>query len=493
MKLLKRLGFTRKPTREPSRPPSGNPWDLDNPLLYLSPADPLTIRSLCEGVQVFGGTGSGKTSGSGAALARAFLRAGFGGLVMCAKPEERRLWERYAREAGREQHLVILSPDQPWRFNFLDYERSRPGSGGGQTENIVELIIKMLEIAEGKQQMVGGDQFWTRAMKEMLRNAISLLTLAGERLTLDAIARLISEAPQEAAQLDDEAWRDSSFCAAVIARAETATHTERDAHDFHMGARYWLQQFPALADRTRTSIVATYTSVADVLLHGIAWELFGTSSNLVPEITFRNGAIIILDLPIQEYFEVGRICQGIVKYMFQRAVLQRNVDQHPRPVFLWADESQNFVSSYDFRFQAVARSARACTVYLTQNISNYYSVLGAHARDEAHAMLGNLQTKIFHANSDHPTNQYAAEIIGQAWTTTHNYSTGNRESSGQQSSAGGSESVQYKVLPSRFTTLRTGGPHNGWEVDALVFQGGRVWQANGDTWLPVVFRQQTES
>lgn len=33
----------------------------------------------------FGSIGSGKTSGSGQALALAYLRAGFGGLVLCAK------------------------------------------------------------------------------------------------------------------------------------------------------------------------------------------------------------------------------------------------------------------------------------------------------------------------------------------------------------------------------------------------------------------------
>ena len=42
------------------------------------------------GVCVFGATGSGKTSGPAKHLAYGYLAAGFGGLVLCAKKEERR-------------------------------------------------------------------------------------------------------------------------------------------------------------------------------------------------------------------------------------------------------------------------------------------------------------------------------------------------------------------------------------------------------------------
>src|SRR5271170_5554639 len=48
------------------------------------------------GVSVFGATGSGKTSGPAKHLAYGYLAAGFGGLVLCAKKEERRQWEGWA-------------------------------------------------------------------------------------------------------------------------------------------------------------------------------------------------------------------------------------------------------------------------------------------------------------------------------------------------------------------------------------------------------------
>ncbi len=51
-----------------------------------------TLKDAFEGVQVFGGTGSGKSSGSGKALALAFLEANLGGLVLTAKTDERLAW-----------------------------------------------------------------------------------------------------------------------------------------------------------------------------------------------------------------------------------------------------------------------------------------------------------------------------------------------------------------------------------------------------------------
>jgi hypothetical protein len=474
--------------------------DLDMPLLAFSDTDAWTINDATQGVSIMGATGSGKTSGSGAAIAKAFLQAGFGGLVMCAKPEERRLWEQYARETGRLQSLVVFSPsgyrynehgekvEKPWKFNFLNYELNRAGKGGGLTENLVSLLTRVTELAEGTHDIAGKEQFWERAMRQLIRNGIEVLALSKGEITLKDLARLVRDAPTSPL-IENDPWWDTSFCAKCMEEADQKEKTAREQNDFEMASDYWLNEFPKLGDRTRSSIVATFTSVADQLLHGLAWELLCTETTIVPEVTYKNGAIIILDLPIQEYQELGRIIQGIFKFMFQRAILRRDPEEYPLPVFLWADEAQNFVSSFDYQYQAVARSARSCTVYMTQNISNYYAVLGgANSHDEAHALLGNFQTKIFHANGDHATNQYAADMIGQDWITAHSYGISQGDQ-GPSRTGGGSETVQYKVLPHLFTRLKKGGAANGLQVEGIVFQGGRVWDASDDTFLTRIFHQ----
>lgn len=484
MHFLKR---SRPPPTKERGPPA--PWALDTPLLYFSPKDPFAIRHACEGVQIFGSIGSGKTSGSGAALAKAFLRAGFGGLVMCAKPEERALWEKYALETGRQQHLVIVSPAHPWKFNWLDYELRREGRGGGLTENVVTLLAQVVEITEGKVQQTGDGAFWTRAMRELLRNAVDLLAMARGTITLEEICRLIADAPVSVDAVASEEWKTHSFTASCLRAADEKPKTPREDHDFRIAAAYWLHFYPSLSDRTRAGIVASFTGCADVWLHGIAWELFATTTNLVPEVSYQNGAVIVLDFPIQEYSELGRIVQGTFKFMWQKAMLRRDTNLHPRPVFLWADEAQNFVSSFDFQYQAVARSARACTAYLTQSMSNYLAVLGSRATAEAHSFLGNLVTKIFHAQSDQITNQYAAELIAQELTLSHSFNSG-ANNSGTSHSAGGSETIRYKVLPGEFGILSKGGPEAKFQVEGIVYGGGRVFRASRDTYLKVRFEQR---
>ena len=119
-------------------------YNLDLPLLQLSPQDYWTIRDAVEGVQIFGSKGSGKTSGSGKTILHAYLISGMGGIVMTVKPTEKDDWLDYTYKAGRTESLLIFNPDQPWRFNFLDYELKRPGRGAGLTENLVNLFYNII-------------------------------------------------------------------------------------------------------------------------------------------------------------------------------------------------------------------------------------------------------------------------------------------------------------------------------------------------------------
>lgn len=487
--------FRRRP-KEAKRPAP----DLDAPLLHFG-SDMWTLREAYEGVHIFGGVGSGKSTGSGAALAKTFLSAGFGGLVCCAKPEDRRLWERCAREVGRSGSLVIVEPGQdprpaPWRFNFLEYGLSRPAQGGSQTQSIVDLLVSVLEIVEGVAVRAsdGGKRL---ALEELLRNAVTLLALAEEPLTLDTISRLVLDAPGTPVSLLGDApdgpeaqrsagrWRERSYTMRCIVRAQERAATAREHNDFERATAYWLTAFPGLPAYLRGDIVSTFRSQADILLQGAAWELLATDTNIVPEVTYKHGAVIILDLSLQEHRETGRVVQGIWKYMFQQALLRRRIEEDPLPVFLWCDEAQHFVTAYDHGFQSAARSIGVSTVYVAHSLSAYHSRLGHQARAQTDALLALFQTKIFHANTDPLTNQYAADLIGQQWTTIDSWSS---QSTGS-SSFGQSESVQHKLLPSAFTRLRKGGPGTQGLVDAIIFQVGRTWTQTRDTFLPVTFTQ----
>ncbi len=489
MRLLDRLrrrpGGSQSPPA-PVAPPSA--FDLDTPLLNLSAEDPWRYRDACEGCHIFGGTGSGKTSGSGAAIASAFLRHGFGGLVLTAKPDDRQDWQQYAAATGRSEQLIVIGPDQPWRFNFLDYELRRPGAGAGLTENMVQLFVNVLEIAERKSGGGGGnEQFWQRAMKQLLRNTIDLLKIARGTLTLADIAEVISTAPQSHEETESEAWQDG-LCFTLIYEANAKELTDQQQADFEITARYWLTEFPGLAEKTRSVVVSTFTSMADCFLRGELRELFCTSTNVVPEMT-QQGAVIVVDLPVKQYAELGQYAQVLVKLLWQRATERRDVKANPRPVFLWADEAQFFANPYDAEFQTTARSSRACTVYLSQNMPNYYAAFpGEQGKAQVDSLMGNLGTQFYHANSEASTNEWAADKIAKTWQAKANVSA-SAQAGGGSASHGATESLEWQITPVEFTRLRRGGPANDLCVDAIVFQGGRMFEATGANYLRLTFKQ----
>ena len=462
---------------------------LDEPLLHLSGTDDWRIRDACEGLQVFGGTGSGKTSGSGKAVATAFLRQGFGGLILTAKADEPDLWRRYCEETGRLDDLIVIGADCGERFNFLDYEATRRGGGAGLTQNVTQLFMSVLEVLERRQGGNTGDPFWDRAMKQLFRNATDLVLLSGAGLSLASIYDIIISAPQNLEEVHDEQWQRHSFCFRCIEQGHEREKDVDQENDFAQTVKFWLKEFAGLSSRTRSNVVATFSSMADLLLRGVPRRLFCTDTTVTPDMCFE-GRIILLDLPVKEFADVGQMAQTLFKYSWQRAVERRVVGTDTLPCFLWADESQLFATSFDAVFQTTARSSRICTVYLTQNLGIYRSTLGQPLTD---SLMGNLMTKIFHANSEPATNQWASEVIARSWQFRGNVSTslkgGGAPGEPLSRSAGASDTLEYDILPQEFTTLRKGGSDNDCCVDGILFQGGRKFKSGGRNYLKITFEQ----
>jgi type IV secretory pathway TraG/TraD family ATPase VirD4 len=325
-------------------------------------------------------------------LARAFLEFGMGGLVLCAKPEEAEHWIKLAEKAGRAADLRVVSPEGSYRFNFLDYEMNQQGRGGGITENAVSVLMQCAEIANGPHNRDQG--VWERSMKQLLRNSVDLCRLAREPLKIRTIYRVAVE---------------TGFAGQLLMQAEALPHDEADFEDLETVRDYFLKEWVTMAERTRSSIVMTLTSMADPFLRGALRDLCAKDTNLTPEDAF-SGKIILVDLPVKEFNEMGRYAGVIWKYLFQRAAEPR-VGQK-LPLFLYADEAQFFVTSTDADFQSTARSASVAAAYLTQNLANLY----ARVRKEyVNSLLGNLQTKLFHQNADKETNHWAAETVSKVF------------------------------------------------------------------------------
>lgn len=500
---------------------------LDAPLIKLSRDDTWSLGDAVAGTHIFGGNGSGKTTGSGQTIAKAFLKAGMGGLVLCAKPDERESWQRYAKECGRSDQLIIVSADGPWRFNFIQYELGRPGDPATRVENLLSTLMNILE-QTGRERGSGEDSFWQQAAELLLRNALMILAAAQSHFSLFDLQRMIDTAPLSESQASGSDWQQSE-CAKYLTAARASYEAAGRQHDYAVLHNYWTVQFPRLADRTRSSITFTLSTILQDLQIGTLRELFSTGSNFFPEDT-HEGAIIILDLPAV-LNRTHAVAQTLFKVVWQQAALRRmsSMDRHTRPIFLWADEAHFFVSPYDTSFQSLARAAKAATVYMTQNLSAYHHRLPSkNAEAITAALLGYFQTQVFHAQADPKTIQHAQSLIGKreitrindsrSWTDGRNrsysygggstgsatsgkdnqFSTTSGRSSSWQDTLGHSQSetvgyttsttVEDVLQAHHLTSLKSGSDAERGLSEAVLFRTGRVW-ANGKTHLFTQFNR----
>lgn len=472
---------------------------LDLSLLELSARDPWTVADAYEGTIIFGGNGSGKTSGSGKDLAKSFLINGFGGLVLTVKVDEAARWHRYLSETGRSADVVEFRPGGGATLNFLKYEAERTGAGAGITYELVQVLQTAME---GGRERKTENPYFDDAVAQLLTNAIDLVLLATSSISLSDIMDVIRSAPQSSADAatlhyneagreemrrqTGRVWAEESRCAEFLALAwKNAQGTEK-ADDFRETHEFFVREWATLDQRTRSNVLSTMMSRLNGLLRSPFRKLFCDKTTVSPQDSF-DGKVIILNLPVKEYGEVGRFAQILFKTVWQRAVERRG--SRGRPVFLWADEAQFFVTKYDMMFQQTARSSRAAAVYLTQSVVNFRAALdGDRATSVSDSLLGNLQTKIFHANACPLTNEYAEKLFGEELQSVGNLSIGGG------GMTGGYQKQMLPIVPAiKFTTPRKGGAVNGKIVEGYVFQAGKNWNGNDGkhkkNWLLSSFKQ----
>ena len=512
--------------------------DLDARLLQLAPNEYLSVRQAVCGTAIWGGVGQGKTSAS-KALASAFLRANWGGLILCAKPEECDLWLSYARQSGRSRSVVIF--DERAQSNFLSYELARLG-GAQAIGSIVDCLMRVLEACDAATGIAGNtaDQFWPQSIRMSLTHCLPLLYSATGNVSVADIIEFVTSAAGKAEQYLDQAWAESSFAARTLAKVLRAPAVPLEERTRNGLVEYWFKTWPNTPEKTRGNISISLAAKLDRFRHGRLKDCFCTNTTVVPDMALH-GALIILNMPVLTWQDDGVVAQQLVKLMFMRLIESRNglaPVHRERPTFIWMDESQFFIDIKDSEFIATCRSARCCVVCLTQSMPALIARLGENRRSAVMGLIGKFGNLVWHGNSCAETNRWAADVIGKGIrlrankgrsvgkNTSRGMNTGANQgggdssnlghgaggfnhSSGSSTSAGNSwgnnagsgestndsygvaEQVDYFVEPAVFASgLRSGGPANGNLVDAVWFQSGaRFRQSGGRNYMFVTFKQ----
>ena len=484
-------------------------FDLDTILLRgETPNSDWTVREAVEGVQVFGGIGSGKTSGSGRTLALKYLSHGFGGLVLTVKPDEKDLWVDYCSITDRTDDLVIVEPNGKYSFDFLSYEANQ-GSREGITANILQVLKTVINASEEKSSGKRDDKFWDTALDMLIFNVIDLCIISGLDVTVEWIYKVAQSLPKDNATVErlfenkesEESQRNpflltySQAQKAVLSKINAWKKQQplellnnkqlyksemyeavKEARTMDLLTDFFLTTYLDLNDKTRSIVDFSFSGFLFRLLNEPVYSLFCSTKNrkgtspLLPEDSL-DGKIILINLPVKLYNKAGRDIQIMFKYIWQRAMERRNVKANGRPVFLWADEAQNFLHEYDAEYQATARSSRIATVYLSQNLPNYHANMGGEKSEfRVKSFLGTLATKIFHANADYETNKYASELIGEAYRDEVTKGSSISESNSISQSV--VARLEKMVRPEEFVGLKTGSKRNNFLVECYMHKQG---------------------
>lgn len=418
------------PPPEPQFPPTPNPapidprlfeisnpqkleWDDFDPLINFgaegSDSDVWRIRDASEGVLIFGAVGSGKTSATGSLLATQYLQAGYGGLVLTAKPDEAARWLKLCHQTGRMADCVHITPGSGHKLNILQYEVERPRDPMGLTDDLIALMRSLIEASAGADGAKERDGFWVRSVNDFMRRLFDLFQIAKVPITMNALRRFAQSTPNK----PDKSWQGIPGFSNVIeqAQANAVKGSADDQRLFQEAFDYWTSAFKQQYGGTQTGILTSFTSMAAVISGRGIYDLICTETNITPE-AILSGKIVILDFPVKESVQGGYLVQSAWKLLFQHAVEHRadKGRKTARPVFLWEDEAHLFITHHDTDFQPTARDCRVSHVMLSQNLHNFLH--RGHSHSACMAVFAAMNTNIFHTNPDTDTNRWASAKIG---------------------------------------------------------------------------------
>jgi type IV secretory pathway TraG/TraD family ATPase VirD4 len=499
--------------------------NLDKPIVEFgndSTMKPWTLRQAFQGTLICGALGAGKTSGVGRVLALKLLSEGYGFLILTAKPDEKQLWEQYCVETGRSNDLVVIEPRGNYLFNFLEYLATSSHDSEAVTDHIVDVLKTVLRAGEEKSSGKNDDQFWESALDQLLFNVVDLCRLANDTVSIESLFEIVQTLPRPGVNetAKDETTEKRAFRKAFetasnkvkqsIARWDRKLSSEKkrelkEQSDYFTAMyeavpeakmlmrldNFFFDSFKELSPKTRAIIEFSFSGLLMRLLREPFYSLFCKGkSNFLPEDTFAKNKVVIINLPVKTYHKAGQDIQILVKYLWQLAMEKRVIIPSSLPCVLWCDECTLFSHERDAEFQATARSSRIATVYLTQNINQFFATSGPKSEYRVKGFLGTISTKFFLSNADWESNKYASDLIGDGVFYDH---TSSITIAGKPTQTEGqSIKIEKHVRPEEFMSLKTGGPNNNFLVEAYIHCQGDP-QFKGLNFSKVTFSQKYKS
>ena len=443
-------------------------WRSSRKLVDLNGRDFLTVHDSFQNFIAFGDTGSGKTTGPLQTGTNSFIRAGFGGVLMCVKIGAAADYIRWATDAGREQDVIHFGIGKGHSFNFLDFASNRAGDKTLVVEDLVHVLTETMEVID--RQKAVEDAFFKPASHGVLRAAITTLFIVRGRIELHELAQMLSSLPRDGNDLQ----AGTSYCARMLRKAWEKVKGGPDEEQVRRVITFFGVDWANYAIDTRESIRATAQVVINELTHEPLLSLFGKSTTVSPA-DVLDGKLVVVDIPVVLRERTGKVANTIWRTSVQRAILARPIPSHReadsvRPVFILGDEAQYLVTSGDQLFVSSSREHRGITFFATQTINSLIDVIGQPATK---ALLGGLRNVFLNRTNDADTANWFRDSMNQVV----NYGLND----------GPVNWVVHDFSTDILRSLKQGGADG--KVEAVFRKANDKFKVNGLRWCKVTFRQ----
>ena len=416
------------------------------------------------GILLTGRIGGGKTT----VLRRIVLDLALQGVhfaIACAKPCESAAYEE------------LLAPFNPIRlsdniiWNKLTEEMGRKG---GSADNLVKFHDDLLEVIT-RADNSKGEGFWRGGFSRTLKNSVELAYLAyGEDTTYQHVYDILLSAPQDLATAASDHFRSTPCGIAINIIGSRSPELAKPYADF------WLRTFPAVGDKANGAWRSQGVDSIAPFVHGpIAKLVNGKSTISTEDLLTRH---TIWDYDTMTYGVGGLAFQLMLGWSCKEAVLRRTGDFEYFGLVL--DEYHQFAhAERDIAAVAMGRSQRLISIVAYQNQPVLEAALGGgvEAQTQAKALYGTYTNKYFLNQNDQVTAEMQAMTIGQERKMFYGANVNQTQPQdlawydvlgvGAQPNFSFSQNWHYRLSPTEFMNLRTGGPEYDFMVDAIIHRG----------------------
>ena len=198
-----------------------------------------------------------------------------------------------------------------------------------------------------------------------------------------------------------------------------AISSDDEEEEFETTIDYFDNEYMNLSENTLSIIQSVVTQMTQFFYTDS--EVRSTFSPPRNELNFEGfkdvvdkGKIVILKMNIAQYRNLAKTIAAYMKLDIQSEVMQRLVREGAnteRPVYVFADEYQEFVTATDAEFYAQSREAKCITIVATQSYTSLINTL--KDRDTVRTVSQNLINKVWLRTDDLFTVEEAQKQTGK--------------------------------------------------------------------------------